>query len=138
MKPLKFALGLLLIAACGGEGHGWQDRNGFPVVDPNRCPTQEYGIAWEMINFLDSGKLIMKSGGVCTSSGTYSCNPASKSIELNVTAVENVADHLKAECVPAGKYACQYSYETDDRGFVRLLVDCGSDGFTLYDTARFE
>ncbi len=138
MKSLKTLICLLLISACGGEGTGWVDPNGATLSDPNRCPTQEYGIAWEVINFLDSGKLIMKSGGVCTSSGTFSCDPKSKSVTLKVTDVENVAAHLAGECVPKGNYSCKYSYESDNRGFISLMVDCGADGFTLYDTARFQ
>lgn len=132
----QIVLGLFLVfflSSCGKEAV----LTDAPVLDPNRCPTADYG-SIEFINFLDDGSVISDKSGVCEAYGTYSCNAATRSLTLKLTQNQAVDAHLQSNCVALKTYSCSYSYQQVDGLWTRLILSCGADGVKTYETARMD
>jgi len=94
----------LLLTACGKAPS---------AAVQNDCPDGQY----EGISFI-AGALTM-GGSACTFTGTYSCNPSAKTLDIDIQTVNN-----PGSCTaPGGKATIGYSYTTTDL----VLTVNGSD-----------
>lgn len=89
--------------------------------DVTQCPSGRWGEASAVIIFTAGGTVSFENLG-CTTSGSYTCNQATQSLEMVFDASEN-----SGPCQDIGTYSCEYEY-TDDALFRDLLITCGGGG----------
>ena len=123
---------LVILSACGKV----PPTNSLPVLDPNACPFGAYG-AQETITFVSDLSSLQVEDALCSSSGTFSCDAESRTINFTITDLSPSWGMSENDCTQKGSYSCEYTYQVDDRGFISLVLDCGA-GLNIYETARFE
>lgn len=132
---------MIALIALGLIGCGKQESRTYTPPDPNRCPVGEYGLSAHKINFVSGGQLTLMNN-FCNASGTYTCDSATRTLTLTITAKETTGS-LAGECENIGTYSCSYTYATDEfYGSTRLLVTCPTSAklnpTKTYDTTRWE
>jgi hypothetical protein len=130
MKTLILSLLAIFALGCGKTTESASSK----PFDSNACPSGEYGMIGYAANFLASGNVTLETN-FCTSSGTYTCDPATRALRFTLTAQEGGA--LASECEPVGSVTCRYEYGRDSRGFLQLLVTCPGSS-KLNATVTFE
>lgn len=128
MNTKLMFLVLLTLVACGKEAAVVQT-----PPDPNRCPVNDYGSV-NTIDFVPNGQLIVESG-YCVSSGTYSCDSATKTLSLTVTAEQTGT--LSANCLHTGTYSCSYVYTNAVGEFTKLAITCSGSTNPLNPTQTY-